>query len=988
MTLLPNRSTLLKWLVLGIGAFVVLDVATFLVAEGFWFEAVGYLPLFRLRWLTQGAIGLMVCGISAAFLLINLHVAQRHSWQRELHQADKGLAGSLVGKMGAGWLFFWTLSLSLGMVWLLVYHGQVMVQHWHPVFVPNTAAVPDRLRWAALGQVGQLFRAYPWGLGVVFGGLLGLLIYPQPVIRAIALLLSVGFGWVLSEHWTEILLFLHPTGFEQVDPVFQQNLGTYIFALPVWELLGFWLTGLAALGLISVSLLYLLAGNSLSQGQFPGFSVPQRRHLLGLAAGMMGAIAAGYWLDRYRLLYSLTGVDYGASYTDLTVILPVNTLLSLSSLAIALVLLQQAWAGRFADDPRSLVRSAAYLRPTAAIRTAPFPRVLLLLLIAYLLLVVGGGWLLPAVVQRAIVQPNELQLETPYLKRSIAATRQAFDLQDIDEETFDPQNDLTLETLQANELTVKNIRLWDIRPLLETNRQLQRIRPYYEFPNADIDRYTLQTNTGGLEQQQVLIAARELDYGSVPAEAQTWVNQHLIYTHGYGFTLSPVNTAGESGLPNYLISGIEHSVSEPRIRDSIPIGKPRIYYGELTNTYVMTQTRARELDYPSGSDNVYNTYDGEGGVAIGTLWQRLLFAKHLRDWRMLLAQDFTPDTHLLYRRNILKRVQAIAPFLHYDQDPYLVVANATPDSTADPAEGHYLYWILDAYTTSDRYPYSDPLNQPFNYIRNSVKIVIDAYHGRVEFYIADERDPIINSWNQIVPGMFKPLSAMPASLQVHIRYPQDLYRVQSDHLMVYHMTDPQVFYNREDQWRAPNEVYADESRLVEPYYLIMRLPNEEREEFILLRPYTPNQRTNLVAWLAARSDRTYQPAARGNRSGKMLLYRFPKQDLVYGPEQLEARINQDPVISQQISLWNRTGSRAIQGNLLVIPIEQSLLYVEPLYLEATLNRLPTLARVIVAYRDRITMGVTLDEALRALFQPAQAPDPIVRPLEADGISPE
>ncbi|PSB55107.1 UPF0182 family protein, partial [Chamaesiphon polymorphus] len=479
-------------------------------------------------------------------------------------------------------------------------------------------------------------------------------------------------------------------------------------------------------------------------------------------------------------------------------------------------------------------------------------------------------------------------------------------------------------------------------------------------------------NTVPTEQQQVLIAARELDYTAVPKQAQTWVNEHLIYTHGYGFTVSPVNRVATGGLPEHLVRDIGTIEGKPlttasAVRSSIPIGQPRIYYGESTDTYIMTGTKVKELDYPSGNDNVYNTYDGRGGINIGSLGRKLLFATYLNDWRMVLTPEFLPQTKLLLRRNIDRRIRSIAPFLRYDRDPYIVAADARGNPT-DAKDPSFLYWIVDAYTTSDRYPYSDIGTEGINYIRNSVKVVIDAYHGSVSFYIIDPSDPIVTTWAKIFPDLFKPLSAMPANLRRHLRYPQDFFKIQSDRLMTYHMTDPQVFYNREDQWQIPTEVYGDKPRLVEPYYLITSLPTIPVPEFTLLLPYTPQQRTNLVAWLAARSD--------GENYGKLLLYTFPKQRQLFGPEQIEARINQDPAISSQISLWNRQGSRVIQGNLLIVPIEQSLLYVEPLYIEATQNQLPTLVRVIVAYENQIVMAPTLPEALAAIFKPSvTSPDP-------------
>jgi hypothetical protein len=708
---------------------------------------------------------------------------------------------------------------------------------------------------------------------------------------------------------------------------------------------------------MAVLLTYLLSGGSLSEGKFIGVSREQERHLYGLGGVLMLAIGFSYWLNHYELLYSARGVSYGASYTDIVVQLPVYTGLSILALAIA-----------------------AYL----ILRTIKFPRKpasrkpLVASLIIYLIMAIGLGMGLPIAVQSLIVQPNELAREQPYIQRTIASTRAAFGLESINSQIFNPQGKLTERSLQNNDLTVRNIRLWDKQPLLATNRQLQQIRLYYSFPDADIDRYNINEENPSKKsasQQQVLIAARELDYTAVPQEAQTWVNQHLIYTHGYGFTLSPVNRVGAGGLPEYFVKdigvteGTPLTTSSEAVRNSIPIGKPRIYYGENSNTYVMTSTKVKELDYPSDNDNVYNIYDGRGGIALDSFWRRMLFAKYLNDWRMAVTPEFLPETKLLFRRNIMQRVKAIAPFLRYDSDPYLVAANAQSQAT-DPSN---LYWIVDAYTTSDRYPYSDIGKEKINYIRNSIKVVIDAYHGTVNFYIAEPSDPIIRTWSKIFPELFQPLSAMPASLRQHLRYPVDLFSIQSERLMTYHMTDAQVFYNREDQWQIPNEIYGDKPRLVEPYYLITSLPEVPFAEFILLLPFTPKERTNLVAWLAARSD--------GENYGKLLLYTFPKQILVYGTEQIEARINQDPVISQQISLWNRQGSRVVQGNLLIIPIEQSLLYVEPLYLESTQNKLPTLVRVIVAYENRIVMAENLEQAIAAIFKPeTEITPPIIRPV--------
>ena len=703
----------------------------------------------------------------------------------------------------------------------------------------------------------------------------------------------------------------------------------------------------------------MLSGKSLSEGRFPGFTKIQLRHISFLGAAVMFALAWRHWLNRFDLLYSSRGVVYGAGYTNIRVQLPLEGWLSLVSIISAVWLIYKGITGyQNLEIQHRKIKKVIFLI---------FPFTL------YLSVVILSD-IASATVQRLIVQPNELAKERPYIERSIALTRKAFNLDNIEAKTFNPQGQLTAADIQNNDSTIKNIRLWDTRPILQTNRQLQQIRPYYQFHDADIDRYLLskESNLANAEKQQVIIAARELDYAQVQDIAKTWVNEHLIYTHGYGFTLSPVNQVAEGGLPFYYVKDLgtgnresgSLTISDEVIRNSIPIGKPRIYFGELTNPYIMTSTKVRELDFPSGEENVYTVYNGNGGIKIGNYFRRTLFAEYLKDWQMLFAQNFTAETKLLFRRNIKSRIKAIAPFLNYDQDPYLVAAKTNNQP--------------DAYTTSDRYPYSDPGENKFNYLRNSVKVVVDAYNGKVDFYIADDSDPIIRTWNKVFPQLFKPLSAMPLDLRRHIRYPEDLFSVQSERLLTYHMQDPQIFYNREDQWQIPKEIYGTEPQAVAPYYLIMKLPTAQEEEFILLHPYTPTSRPNLIAWLAARSD--------GAEYGKLLLYKFPKQKLIYGPNQIEALINQDPVISQQISLWNREGSRAIQGNLLIIPIEQSLLYVEPLYIEAEENSLPALARVIVIYENQIVMAETLDEGIQAIFKPKANSEAIIRQVE--DVTPE
>lgn len=992
-----------------VAGLIALDFGVYLIGETLWFQEVDYLEVFKLRIQAQIGLAVLAFGLSLTFMLLNLELA----FSLKPQPVPPDATTSNVKGYGLRWLLLLAVGLSLLMGIQLIYQGQVAASYWQPTYTLYNAAPPLPL-WAkpeALLQLVTGIGAQPWQLIALSTSTLAALIRPKAFTRLAALLMSLGFGLILSEHWAKVLLARNPVPFSQNDPIFDQDIGFYIFRLPVLELLQFWLIGLFFFVLVAVSLVYLLAGKSLSRGRFYGFSLRQQRHLYALAGGLLLATSLNHWLARFQILFELDGVVYGAGYTDVHVRLPANTLLCSLSLLLGL-----SFVWRFILWPvtirgvliwlREMGQGKLFRHPVAR----PYPlrsRFLIWGIGLYLLTAILGAFIAPPLVQRLMVQPNELLRERPYLRNSIQLTRDAFDLNDITEEPFNPSGDLTIETLRENVLTLENIRLWDAKPLLESNRQLQQIRLYYEFADADVDRYAILNDRGIYERRQVLVSARELNYGQVPEIAQTWVNEHLVYTHGFGFTMSPVNTAGADGLPAYFVRGIDHVTSSEGVRQSIPIAKPRIYFGELTDTYIMTNTAVPELDYPSGEDNIYTSYQGRGGINLGNWWRRLVFSRRLLDWRMLLTEDFTPQTRLLFRRNIIQRVTEIAPFLRFDEDPYLVItdigeaaqawsrnvpqsvpldatstfqqlkarnADLTPEAFDLQTEPNYLYWVMDAYTVSDRYPYSDPGENDFNYIRNSVKVVIDAYHGAVAFFVTDPDDPIIQTWSRILPGMFRPLEKMPEPLRRHIRYPQDLFQVQSDQLMTYHMTDPQVFYNREDQWRAPNEIYANQPQQVTPYYLIMKLPQEETEEFILLRLFTPAQRNNMIAWLAARSD--------GDRYGLQLLYRFPKQELVFGPEQIEARINQDPAISQRISLWNTQGSRAEQGNLLVIPIERSLIYVEPLYLVAEQNQLPALTRVIMVYRNRIAMAETLEGTLNAIFlqERPQVP-PILRELD-------
>jgi hypothetical protein len=572
-------------------------------------------------------------------------------------------------------------------------------------------------------------------------------------------------------------------------------------------------------------------------------------------------------------------------------------------------------------------------------------------LLAASFILVGAGSvvlssLVPSLFRHYVVKPTELQLEKPYIERNIALTRQAYNLDRIAAKPFAAEQRLTFETLEANKATIDNIRLWDWLPLSDTYAQLQEIRTYYKFHDVDVDRYWLDDSY-----QSVMLSARELRASLLPANAQTWVNRHVLFTHGNGAVMSPVTRKSTEGLPFFYLRDI------PPVADGGPrIEEPRIYFGEESDDYVIVKAGIPEFDYPKGKDNVYAAYGGTGGVPIGALGSRTLFAYYFNDANLVLSSYITADSRIMIRRNITERVRTIAPFLRLDHDPYLVISNGR------------MFWMQDAYTTSSYFPSSQPVPElDLNYIRNSVKIVVDAYNGTVDFYLMDPRDPIAATYQRIFPSLFKPFTAMPADLQKHIRYPEDLFLIQARLYQTYHMEEAETFYNREDFWQFPRQPGGDGTSVMTPYYIIMRLPGEPQAEFFLMLPMVPSRRDNMIAWLAARCD--------APDYGKLIVYEFPKDKLVYGPFQIEARINQTTEISQQLTLWNQMGSRVIRGaNLLVIPIDNSILYVSPLYLRAEHGHLPELKRVIAAYGEHVVMKETLTDALTALFpEPGAVP---------------
>jgi uncharacterized membrane protein (UPF0182 family) len=795
------------------------------------------------------------------------------------------------------------------------------------------------------------------------------------LFMAIILLISVVIASKGSYQWDMFLRYLYQQPFESTDPIFHKDIGFYVFSLPFYLfvqnglLVLFVLVGLLTMGW------YLKEGGlqvigELTQAQGRPVSMPKitialnvKKHLVFLAGIVVLLLAWGYHLKVYRLLYSTYGPAFGASYTDVHIKVLAYRVLIILSLALAVLLFFNT------RQPRKKVIWMGVGIWVGAI--------------------LAFATILPTIVQKFVVKPNELAKESTYIAYNIDYTRKAYNLNRIHEVNFPVSDTLSAEDIDRHNVTIQNIRIWDERPLLQTYRQIQSIRLYYDFNNVDVDRYLIDNQL-----RQVTLAARELVVSQLPAQANTWVNRHLIYTHGYGLALSPVNEVTEEGLPHLLIKDLP-----PSFDADLKVERPELYYGEKTDEYVLVKTKTKEFDYPRGDKNVYTIYGGTGGVPITSFIRRMLFALEFLDPQILFTTYLSPESRIMYNRRIDRRVRAIAPFLDYDGDPYLVVS------------GGKLYWIQDAYTTSQMYPYSRRSykylkNKRLNYIRNAVKVTIDAYNGDVCFYMVDETDPLAKTYARIFPDLFKPFDEMPMGLKKHIRYPRDLFEIQADTYRTYHMEDVQVFYNQEDLWQVPDEIYGDVRQGMKPYYIIIKLPAEEKEEFLLMLPFTPSKKDNMIGWLSARSDLP--------NYGNLLVYKLPKEKLVYGPMQIEARVDQQTEISRELSLWGQRGSRVIRGNLLAIPISDSFIYVEPVYLEAKQEEseapsaapaqprgfgksqrrqtglssgpdksraasLPELKRVIVAYSNRLVMEEDLDTALRGVLGEKISPRELVSP---------
>ena len=654
-----------------------------------------------------------------------------------------------------------------------------------------------------------------------------------------------------------------------------------------------------------------------------------RNHLLVLGAIAVLIISAGYWIDRLELVRSDQGIVFGAAYADVFARQPAFLILCITGVLVAIIMLVGSFMGKMRLS----------LAPVGI----------------WVILIIALGTIWPSVVQQFSVDPDEFVKEKKYIERNIEFTKLGFGLEAIDETFYQAEGEITPELIQENIPTVENIRLWDYKPLTNVYKQIQLIRPYYDFKDADVDRYYIDG-----EYRQVLLAAREVAPEKLKEEAQTWVNEKLFYTHGIGIAMSPATEFTPEGRPIFFAKDIpangEIPISSPKAGASpdIMVNNPRIYYGENSEGYVIVNTDTQELDYQTGEgDLIVTNYEGSGGVGVGSYFRKLLYAWQMRDINILISNQLNENSRIQYRRSVEDRVSTVAPFLKLDKDPYIVAGNGQ------------LYWIQDAYTTSDKFPYSQPTDEAdtleeYNYIRNSIKIVVDAYTGDLHFYLWDPTDPVALTYQKMFPTLFSSIESMPEGLYSHVRYPQGLFAVQAEKYIKYHMEDPQHFYGNEDLWAFPQEKFGQKEGLqpLEPYYVIMRLPGETKEEFVQLIPYTPDGRPNMVGWLAARSD--------ASEYGKLVAFNFPKDRQVDGPEQVEARIDNDQEISAWFTLRCTEGSTCIRGNLLVIPIGNSILYAEPIYIQAEGVSFPELKKVILSTADKVVMGDSLNDALYLL----------------------
>ncbi len=748
----------------------------------------------------------------------------------------------------------------------------------------------------------------------------------EPVLKLVALglalVIAVANAGGMMASWTTFALFWDaPPDTSTLDPIFGRPLGFYLFTLPAWQLIAGWLLTLSVIVCVMAGLLALAVARARNVVE-RGFGAAQIRLWRGLSiavAVLLVVLALHAWLGRFERLFQDNTIFAGVGYTDAHIALP-GTLVVCVALLIGAVM--AAYCAIASPGARWLLAAAA---PAVA---------------AYLIVGLVGGY-----VSGFIVKPNQLVRERPFIEHNIQMTRRAYALDRIEPHAFPAETTVAALDGPHNQTTLDNIRLWDWHALQDTLRQIQEIRTYYDFPDIDIDRYTIGGTT-----RQMMLAVRELNVDRLPASSRNWINEKLIYTHGYGVTMNPVNGFTPEGLPTLILSNMPIQSTLPELK----VTRPEIYFGELTNTDVYVKTRQQEFNYPQGDSNNLTSYQGTGGIRLGGLLRRTLIAYDRGDITKLpFSDDVGADSRLLMRRNLRERVAELAPFLTLDPDPYVVVGD----------DGR-IYWLMDAFTTSNSYPYARRYrlaDEPINYIRNSVKVVIDAYTGATTLYVFDAQDPVIAAYRRVFPSLFADAAAMPPVLRAHVRYPELLLQVQAAVFGLYHMTDPDVFYNREDLWTVATEIGTPEQRqqVMEPNFVLMTLPGERSTEFIGILPFTPANRNNLIGWIAGRSD--------GEHYGQAVVYDFPKTRLIDGPLQIEARIDQNAQLSGQLSLWNQQGSHVRRGSLIVIPIGQALLYAEPIYLQADRSPMPELRLVVLAVQDRLAYGPTFEAAMAAMF---------------------
>ena len=747
------------------------------------------------------------------------------------------------------------------------------------------------------------------------------------ILGSVTIIIGSVFGYMVATEWNAVLMYLNGEPFYAKDPIFNEDISFYVFALPVIQLVKSWLITVIIVALVIAAGLYFLAFSFQGVGIQSVLNNPSSRqvrniriHILTLAALGLVLAAVGHWFGRYELLYSSMGAVFGVGYAENVARLPARMLLSAVALVAAVILIISGFLSGY--------------------------RLALGSITLWVGLSILAGTLYPSMIQRIRVEPNELAREEPYLKYNIDHTRAAYGISDMATQIHAAEGVLDQATINANQGTIRNIRLWDEGPLLDIYNQIQFFRLYYDFREITSDRYTIDG-----QKQQVMLAAREISPEKLDESARTWVNEHLVYTHGYGVAASPVNEVAADGRPSFLIQDIP-PVGNPEIL------RPEIYYGLDSTNFLITGSKTSEFDYSMGDESQYKNYEGNGGVSIKSFFRKLIYSWEFADLNILISDQLSDESKIQYQRDVVSRFETLTPFLTPDSDPYIVVADGK------------LYWILDAYTTTNRYPYSTPVdlaidgeleglaNQGANYIRNSVKVVIDTYEGTVDYYQVDTTDPLINTYANIFPNVFLPLSEMPASLQAHIRYPRDFFAVQTEMLLQYHMTDTRVFYNKEDQWSLPVQSSFGKTTDLKPYYILANLPDQRTEEFLLIQPFTPAERHNLIAWVAARNDAPHY--------GELVLYTFPAGRHIDGPNQIEARIDNDATISEQFTLWGQVGSEVSRGILLVIPVGDSILYAEPIFLKPEGLDFPELRRIILADATNVVMEATLPAALNSL----------------------